>query len=226
MDIIMPERTIHAVFGAMILLASPAAGQTTEQADAPKSSSSAAAALPPGWTARPDAGGDASKIRFVTMEPGFHVTLGPAAIFYRREDRAGGPFHTLARFHQMKETRHPEGYGLFVGGRDLAGKNQAYTYFLIRGDGSYLIKQRKGDTTSDISQGWTPHASVKKVDAQGKATNLLEIDAKRDSTKVDFKVNGQTVYSTDPKRLDLKGIVGLRVNHNLDVHIEDFAVHH
>ena len=221
----MPEPTIRAVVSAMILLASPAAGQSTDHTHAPQSAGGAAGAMPPGWTARPDAGGDSTKIRFVTMEPGFHVTLGPATIFYRGEDRAVGPFHTLARFHQMKATRHPEGYGLFVGGRELAGKNQAYTYFLIRGDGSYLIKQRKGDTTSDISQGWTPHAAVKKVDAQGKATNLLEIDAKRDSSKIDFKVNGRTVYSTDPNRLDLKGIVGLRVNHNLDVHIEDFAVH-
>jgi hypothetical protein len=143
---------------------------------------------------------------------------------YRAEDRAQGPFHTLARFQQTKETKHPEGYGLLAGGHDLAGKNQRYVYFLVRGDGSYLIKQRKGDTTSDISKGWVAHAAVKKV-AQGKATNLLEIDAKVDPSKVDFKVNGQTVYSAAATQLDLKGVVGLRVNHNLDVHIEDFAVH-
>jgi hypothetical protein len=210
----------------MILLASPAAGQSTQrQADSPKSTGDATAALPPGWTARPDEGADATKIRFVTMEPGYHVTLGPATIFYRAEDLAAGPFHTLATFHQTKATRHPEGYGLFVGGRELAGKTQTYTYFLIRGDGSYLVKQRKGDSTSDISKGWTPHAAIKKADPQGKSTNLLEIDAKQEPSKVEFKVNGQTVYSTDAKRLDLKGIVGFRVNHNLDVHIEGFAVH-
>jgi hypothetical protein len=206
----MPAQTIRAVLSALFLLAGPAAAQS--------------GSLPPGWMVRTDQGGDSTKIGFVTMEPGYHITPGPAAIFYRTEDRAQGPFHTLARFQQMKETRHPEGYGLFVGGQDLAGKNQRYLYFLVRGDGSYLIKQRKGDTTSEISKGWVPHAAVKKV-VQGKATNLLEVDAKQDPSKIEFKVNGQTVYSTAAKQLDLKGVVGLRVNHNLDVHIEDFAVH-
>jgi hypothetical protein len=63
------------------------------------------------------------------------------------------------------------------------------------------------------------------VDPAGKATNLLEIDAKRDPEKVEFKVNGETVYRTDATRIGLSGIVGFRVNHNLDVHIEGFAVH-
>ena len=56
-------------------------------------------------------------------------------------------------------------------------------------------------------------------------TNLLEIDAKQDPQKVDFRVNGQSVYSTAADRIDLTGIVGLRVNHTLDVHIEGVAVH-
>jgi hypothetical protein len=39
-------------------------------------------------------------------------------------------------------------------------------------------------------------------------------------------VNGKEVYSTDAANVDTKGIIGLRVNHNLDVHIAGFAVHH
>jgi hypothetical protein len=66
---------------------------------------------------------------------------------------------------------------------------------------------------------------VKKSDAEGKATNLLEIDAKQNPNKIDFKVNGQTVHTADAKDMDIKGIVGLRVNHNLDVHIQDFDLH-
>ena len=206
----MPAQTIRMILSALFLLAGPATAQS--------------GSLPSGWVVRTDELGDSTKIRFATMDPGYHLTAGPAAILYRPEDSAQGPFHTLAKFHQMKETRHPEGYGLFVGGRDLGGKNQRYVYFLVRGDGSYLIKQRKGETTSEISKGWIPHAAVKKI-VQGKATNLLEIDAKQDPSKVEFKVNGQTVHSSAAKQLDLKGFVGLRVNHNLDVHIEDFAVH-
>lgn len=181
--------------------------------------------LPAGWSARPDGEGDLKNIKFVTMEPGYHLTLGPATILYRGQDRANGPFHTLATFHQMKKLEHAEGYGLMFGGEGLTGKHQKYTYFLVRDDGTYLIKRRDGQKTSDITRGWTSHPAVKKGDAEGKTSNLLEIDAKQNPAKVGFKVNGQTVYTADAKNMNPKGIVGLRANHNLDLHVEGFAVH-
>jgi hypothetical protein len=222
----MPVRAFHLLLGLTLIVAGAAACQSTDTTPRSKGTpAQVTGVLPAGWTARPDESGKAGEIRFAVMEPGYHLTLGPATILYRAEDRAEGPFHTLATFHQTKKPRHPEGYGLFVGGQGLTGKDQQYTYFLVRGDGAYLIKRRKGDATSEITKGWTPSPAVRKADADGKATNLLEIDAKQDPQKVEFKVNGQTVYSTPSARLDLKGIVGLRVNHNLDVHIEGFAVH-
>lgn len=183
-----------------------------------------AAPLPPGWTARADAGEDASNIRFVTMEPGYHLTLGPAAILYRNEDRASGAFHTLATFHQTKKLKHAEGYGLFLGGQNLDGERQSYTYFLVRADGKFTIKRRDGEKVSEVV-GWKSHPAINKADAGGKATNLLEIDAKLDPKQVSFKANGQEVHSMPARGLHVKGLVGLRVNHNLDVHIEGFAIH-
>ncbi len=222
----MPSRILRIFVGALLLVTSRAASQSTDTATSKQGGAiQPAAPLPSGWTARPDEGGDPGKIRFAAMEPGYHLTLGPATILYRAKDLANGPFHTLATFHQMKKPRHPEGYGLFIGGKQLEEKDQTYTYFLVREDGAYLIKQRKGDSTSEVTKGWTPSSAVKKADAQGKATNLLEIDAKQDPKKVDFRINGQSVYSAPADRMDLTGIVGLRVNHTLDVHIEGFAVH-
>jgi hypothetical protein len=181
--------------------------------------------LPAGWSARPDGEGDLKSVKFVIMEPGYHLTLGPATILYREKDRANGPFHTLATFHQMKKLEHAEGYGLFFGGESLTAGDQRYIYFLVRDDGKYLIKRRDGANTAEITRGWTASPAIKKGDAQGRATNLLEIDAKRDPTKVSFKVNGTTVHTADAKSMGTKGIVGLRANHNLDLHVEGFAVH-
>jgi len=206
----------------LALLVAPAASAQSQDHDR---AVEGGGTLPAGWSARPDGTGDLKSVKFVTMEPGYHVTLGPATIFYRQADRANGPFHTLATFHQMKKLEHSEGYGLFIGGQGLDGKDQKYTYFLIRDDGSYLIKRREGDKTSEVSKGWTAHPAVKKGDAAGKTTNLLEIDAKQNPSKIDFKVNGHTVYSADAKSMELKGIVGLRINHNLDLHVEGFALH-
>jgi hypothetical protein len=181
--------------------------------------------VPAGWSARLDENGAQDKIRFVTTDSGFHVTLGPAGIFYRTEDLAKGPFHTLATFREVKRPEYREGYGLFFGGERLTGSDQHYTYFLVRGDGKYLIKRRDGGQTSDITQGWTASSAIKKGDAKEGATNLLEIDAKRDPTTVTFKVNGTAVHTMPAKDLRLAGIVGLRVNHNLDLQIQGFAVH-
>jgi hypothetical protein len=182
-------------------------------------------ALPAGWAVRVDGKADTKKVKVVSMGKGIHVTLGPAIILYRPATEGTGAFHTLATFTQTKPAAHPEAYGLFFGGKDLEGDAQTYTYFLIRQDGSYLIKRRDGAKTSDVSKGWTPHPAIKKPDAKGGATNLLEIDNKSDSSKVTFQVNGQNVYSTDAKGIASDGIVGLRINHNLDVHVEGFDVH-
>ena len=181
--------------------------------------------LPAGWSARADKGAELTNVRVAPMGSGIHVTLGPAIILYKASTDGKGPFHTLATFTQTKPVKHPEGYGLFAGGRGLDGASQSYVYFLVRQDGSYLIKRRDGENTSDVTKGWIPDPSVKKPDAKGSATNLLEIDHKRDPSKVVFMINSKPVYTADAKTMNLDGIVGLRVNHNLDVHVEGFDVH-
>ena len=139
----------------------------------------AAAAVPAGWTVRADRG-DAKNAKVASMGKGLHVTTGPAIILYRSDTQGSGPFHTLATFTQTKPSEHAEGYGLFVGGQGLDGAGQKYMYFLVRQDGSYLIKRRDGEKTTDVSKGWVPHAAVKKPEGNGSATNLLEVDNKRD----------------------------------------------
>ncbi len=181
--------------------------------------------LPEGWAARTDRDAPLANVKFVTMGDGFHATMGPAAILYRASDKANGPFHTVATFTQTKAPTHPEGYGLFFGGKALGGEGQQYTYFLVRGDGKFLIKKRNGAETSNVSDGWVANAAVQSQDAAGKATNKLEIDATTPG-KAKFLVNGTSVYEMDATPGDLNGIVGLRINHNLDVHVGGFALHH
>src|SRR5215213_4143200 len=154
------------LYGAFVALslgyATTALAQTSTGTSAdPDKAVQGGGALPPGWSARTDKEGQTANIKFVTMAPGYHLTLGPATILYRKQDMANGPFHTLAKFDQTKKPKHPEGYGLFMGGQALDGKDQKYTYFLVREDGTYLIKGRDGDKTSEISKGWTTHAAMK-----------------------------------------------------------------
>jgi hypothetical protein len=65
---------------------------------------------------------------------------------------------------------------------------------------------------------------VKKPDAGGSATNALEVRVKTD--KIDFVING-TVVTSLPKTggaAKTDGIYGIRINHQLDVQIDDFGM--
>ena len=160
------------------------------------------------------------------MGKGLHVTTGPAIILYRADTKGTGPFHTLATFTQTKPSQHAEGYGLFVGGQDLDGAGQKYIYFLVRQDGSYLIKRREGEKTTDVSKGWVQSAAVKKPEAQG----LVDQPARggQQAGSEPGRLPGERaggLRAPTPRTMALDGIVGLRVNHNLDVHIEGFDVH-
>jgi hypothetical protein len=216
-------RTALSTALATVLLAASMPLAAQEHAD-PDQAAAGGGSVPPGWTVRADKG-DAKSAKIATMGKGLHATTGPALILYRSDTQGSGPFHTLATFTQTKPSKHAEGYGLLVGGQSLDGAGQKYVYFLVRQDGSYLIKQREGEKTTDISKGWTPHASVKKPEGNAAVTNLLEVDNKRDPSKLVFLVNGQQVYGTEAKGMALDGIVGIRANHNLDLHIEGFDVH-
>ena len=181
-------------------------------------------ALPAGWMGRTDR--PTAKIedaKFVTMGPGFHVTSGPAAIYWRDGNTTSGPFTATATFTQTKAPMHPEAYGIIFGGKSLAGADQSYFYFLVRGDGKVMVKHRAGTEVHTI-MGWTDNAAVHKQDAAGKATNALTVDAtKADSVRL--LVNGSEAVALPLSQLGgVNGIVGLRVNHNLDVHIAGFSV--
>jgi hypothetical protein len=182
----------------------------------------AAGALPAGWSARTDHAGEEKDVKFSAVQDGYHVTLGPATILYRNADAQQGAFQVRATITQTRASAPPEGYGLFIGGQGLAGDAPHYTYFLIRGDGQYIIKRRDGASTQNITSSWARHPAILPADANGKATNTLEVQVT--PAKIAFVVNAKEVYAADPRLIDAKGVVGLRANHNLDLHLDAFAV--
>jgi hypothetical protein len=166
--------------------------------------------LPDGWQARADrASAPMQNVKFVTMGDGYHVTLGPSVILYNPAQRAEGAYRARATFTQTKAPQHPEAYGLLVGGQNLDAANQDYLYFLVRGDGKLVD--------------WTEHAAITRADAAGKATHALAIEATAEVVR--FLVNGAEVAKLPrAAQLNTDGVVGLRINHNLDVHVAGFGV--
>lgn len=214
-------RTRYAL-AALLLSASALGAQAASDPDRPAAQGTDP--VPAGWEMRLDrANANRSTLRFVSMGQGLHVTGGPAAIYWNPANAATGNYTAEVTFTQMKAPTHPEAYGIAWGGANLDGENQSYLYLVIRKDGKYLVKHRAGTATHDV-QPWTEHAAIVKEDAEGKATNTLRIEVTATGSKL--FANGQLLMEV-PRTgygATTDGIVALRVNHNLDVHIAGFRV--
>jgi len=176
-----------------------------------------------GWEARLDkADGKIADLKFVSMGPGFHVTSGPAAIYWNPANAAKGNYTVKASLTQTKAPTHREAYGVFIGGDDLKGDKQSYLYVVIAGTGEYTIKHRAGSQTHTVVD-WTASPALKKADEAGKATNEVAVEVGND---VRVLLNGTEVFKEAKGKVmgSLDGQVGLRVNHNLDVHVGSFSV--
>jgi hypothetical protein len=102
----------------------------------------------------------------------------------------------------------------------LEGADQNYIYFLVAQDGSFLIKHRSGSSASTI----VPATQSDAVKTGDLSSNALEVQVAGD--KVDFLINGKVV-KTMPKSGALAkpdGIYGFRVNHMLEVQVDDFGL--
>lgn len=201
-------------------------------AAAPLASQARPATRPPsppaGWTVVPDAGGhdhgDGAKVDFAAMPPGFHVKTGPAAILFDGSVRATGDWRLEAVLHLFNPGGRAEGFGVFFGGRDLGAASQRYGYALVRRDGRALLKVRDGATTRTVRD-WTANAAIPVWQAKGSSASVrypLVVEARGD--RVTFSVDGTTVLDAKRSELPTDGIVGLRINHALDVHVESIKV--
>lgn len=223
-------RTIRLLaFGALLAAPLVAQGKPSD----PDRKVAGGGNLPAGWSYRlEDSTASLNDVKFAPMGAGMHFSTGPAGIYWREADAVTGSFHTLATFTQTKAPMHPEAFGLFVAGKDLKGAAASYVYLIVRGDGMYSIRQGAAAgkpstnlTTGGNRNGWLASDAVVKADSAGKATNRLEISGDAATKKLTFKVNGKTVAEIDAPGGMVGGIVGIRMNHNLDVHVDGFAVH-
>jgi hypothetical protein len=109
-----------------------------------------------------------------------------------------------------------------MGGSDRDGDGPAYTYFLLRKDGRCIVKQRHGDeTTTHIP--WTAHeAIVSHEGGEDPVENVLAIVTTDDA--IVFEVNGTEVGRLERASVAVDGVVGLRVNHRLNLHVASLEV--
>jgi hypothetical protein len=188
--------------------AAPAAGGDADQA-------TGGSGVPAGYTGRTDnASAAISGAKYVAADGRWEVTTGPAHILYRASDTASGAYTASASFEQLEAPRHPEAYGLIIGGQNLDQPTQRYTYFIARGTGEFAVKVRDGAEARDVVA-FRAGEGMAKADASGRATYRLAAQVTADSVR--FLVNDARVAAVAKSAVPSEGIVGLRVNHNLHI---------
>src|SRR5690606_15953904 len=127
----------------------------------------------------------------------WHVTSGPAAIYWDPAWEAAGPFRVDMEVYLFDPGQRREAFGVFIGGLDLEGDNQAYTYFLIREGGEFIVKRRDGADAPTLEP-WTRHDAIRSYGDRGddvSVLNVLTVEATERTLR--FLVNGREVWTGD-----------------------------
>jgi hypothetical protein len=202
---------------------SPAAVTTTPAANPDPDQTANGTGVPAGYVGQTDESSKAIADAKYTAGPGgaWEVQTGPAHILYSAKDTASGSYTLHAEIDQLQAPHHPEAYGVFFGGQNLAEPNQRYTYFIVRGNGMYAIKVRDGADARTVVD-FTANPNVPTADAAGRAAYAIAVQVAADS--VHFLVNEKPVAAVAKGKLAVAGIAGLRINHNLHVTVKPVAI--
>lgn len=162
----------------------------------------------------------AGEYRFVTMAPGWHVTMGPGAILYPDEQQVTGRFALESEIFLFPGTS-PAGFGLFVGGHDLEGSGAGWLAVLLRRDGAVgMVRREAGQDLTVVP--FRGDAAVKPQAGSDVVGNVMRVSVERDSVRVD--VNGTQVLAVPRGALRTDGRFGFRVGEGLNLHASSLDV--
>lgn len=193
---------MHTVLSALVLLVLASSGAVAQ------------ASAPAGWKLAIDGRAPADSFTFTPMPPGWHMTSGPGAILYDPGYRAQGRFALESQIF-LFPGESQEGYGLFLAGTGLDDGAPSYTAFVVRRDGSAAV-YRHAPEAPVMYLSWARHDSVAAQAGEAVVSNVLRVDANRDS--VHFSVNGARVGSLARDEVPVDGEFGFRVGEGINLH--------
>jgi hypothetical protein len=94
-----------------------------------------------------------------------------------------------------------------------------YSYFLVRGDGAFLVKRRQGMETP-VVRDWTQHAALRRDQEEIGRPNELEVRVT--AADVAFLANGVEVARVPAAELSIRGLAGVRTAHEVSLVVRGF----
>ena len=170
-----------------------------------------------GWRARFDDRGAAAELLFFRrMGPGLHLTTLPAALVWKPVQVAAGDYRFSAFFSSQVMPQNSGAFGLFVGVLGLENEVHGTRRFWYVATASTNIERR--NPSRQVLVDWTDSSALMKPDAQGTLYSRLTVQVIGDAAH--FMANSKEVARLPASQLDLSGIVGIRVEDHVDLHIE------
>ena len=169
------------------------------------------------WRSSPATG-----VRLEGSEP-VRVETGPHTLLFPADNAPVSPPYTVRATLQKERGRLHEGFGVLFGGQSLDApeEQQQYSYFLLRGDGSFLIKRRDGASTT-VVRDWTRHPAIPRDTEEGGQPAGVAVHV--GPTEVQFEVNGEQVATVPTAELLTRGAAGIRVAHDVQLSAANFSV--
>jgi hypothetical protein len=187
-----------------------------------------------GWTGRVDSGNRQNlTINDSKLAPegaGFRLMTGAAGLYWNPANMGKGDFSVKATFNEPKQPyNHPHPYGVFIGGKGLDGDAPQALYCAAYRNGTYIVRGFSGGKPFAVVQKPAPNDAIQKGAADAAVTQDVALRVAGD--KVECTVNGTSVWSgtkadvTGAGKLDsTDGVTGIRVSHNSDAMVSNFAV--
>ena len=229
----LAKASIVAGAAALIIWAIPAKPAARGQQDADKKVAGGGVTVK-GWTGRVDSGNrQGLAITDSKLAPegsSMRLMTGAAALYWNPANVGKGDFSVKATFDEAKQPyNHPHPYGVFIGGKGLDGDQPQALYCAAYRSGNYIVRGFSGGKPFGIVQKPTPNDAIAKgaADAPVKQEVVMRVSG----DKVECTVNGASVWSatkadvTGAGKLDsTDGVTGIRVSHNSDALVSNFAV--
>jgi hypothetical protein len=216
-----------AVGIAAVLMVSVAAGQ--QPADADRKVAGGGVTVK-GWQGKADAGNKqgltVADSKFAPEGTGYRLTTGPAGIYWNPANSPKGDYAVKATFKEAKQTyNHPHPFGVFIGGSQLETDTPSMLYCVAYRDGTFVVRQFAAGKVNTLVRK-TPNDAIAKA-AGPDAEVTQEVGWTVKGPRVECVVNGAVVWGADKSEVAgfaSDGITGIRVSHNSDAVVSNFAV--
>ncbi len=182
---------------------------------------------PSGWMVRSDGatkGVAGDTVQLIHRGKGYFLTSGPTSIVWNPQKVASGKFILQGVLYSGRTgATIPDGFGVFVGGKDMQSPNAKYTEFLVKNDGQFAVFQHIGSRRVALTD-WTTLAGITlhsgRRDESVRNTFRIVVDERN----VTLVINRSVATSFPRAVFQPDGVYGVRIGTRQQFQIEQLGL--